>query len=166
MLDSPKSRAIWAFCGPIFGNFPRRRPFPRLPPPRLPAIAILPRPFPRPSPTVIPAKAGIHRLANSLAVRNQAPSADSGSLLPSWEKARMRVSPRPSAALRARRPRSQCRQIYPLQARKLKSKRSRAPFGPALVRIRIYVIGGIFRISRRPSCDFRHNGKPRQDEYG
>jgi len=40
------------------------------------------------------------------AIRNQVRIVASGSLLPSWEKARMRVSPRASAALRAGRPRS------------------------------------------------------------
>ena len=43
------------------------------------------------------------------AIRNQVQIAVSGSLLPSWEKARMRVSPRASAALWAGRPRSQRR---------------------------------------------------------
>ena len=56
---------------------------------------------------VIPAKAGIQTLAVRSAIRNQVQIPTSGSLLPSWEKARMRVSPRASAALRARRPRSQ-----------------------------------------------------------
>ena len=34
------------------------------------------------------------------------------------------------------------------------------------VRIRIYRIEWIFRISFRPSCVFRHNRKSRQSEYG
>ena len=55
---------------------------------------------------VIPAKAGIQRIPAKLATRNQVQIPTSGSLLPSWEKARMRVSPRASAALRAGRPRS------------------------------------------------------------
>ena len=63
---------------------------------------------------VIPAKAGIQMMANNLAIRSQAPKATSGSLLPSREKARMRVSPRASAALRAGRPRSHDAQTYPL----------------------------------------------------
>ena len=41
------------------------------------------------------------------ATRNQAQIPANGSLLPLWEKARMRVSPRPSAAPLSRRPRSQ-----------------------------------------------------------
>ena len=45
------------------------------------------------------------------AIRNQVRIADSGSLLPLWEKARMRVSPRLRAALRAGRPRSQGRPL-------------------------------------------------------
>ena len=63
--------------------------------------------------SVIPAKVGIHTFPIKPSARNQAQIAASGSLLPSWEKARMRVSPRLRAALRAGRPRSQCRQIYP-----------------------------------------------------
>ena len=58
---------------------------------------------------VIPAKAGIQRVSDKPATRNQVQIATSGSLLPLWEKARMRVSPRVSAALRAGRPRSQGR---------------------------------------------------------
>ena len=34
------------------------------------------------------------------------------------------------------------------------------------VRIRIYGVGGIFRISIRPACAFRHNRKSRQGEWG
>ena len=34
------------------------------------------------------------------------------------------------------------------------------------VRIRIFRIRGIFRISLRPDCDFRHNRNFPQDEYG
>ena len=56
---------------------------------------------------VIPAKAGIQTLATKPVARNQVQIPTSGSLLPLWERARMRVSPRASAALRARRPRSQ-----------------------------------------------------------
>ena len=55
---------------------------------------------------VIPEKAGIQTVAAKPAIRNQVQTAASGSLLPSWEKARMRVSPRANAALRAGRPRS------------------------------------------------------------
>ena len=47
------------------------------------------------------------RESRRLATRNQVQTVASGSLLPLWEKARMRVSPRASAALRAGRPRSQ-----------------------------------------------------------
>ena len=56
---------------------------------------------------VIPAKAGIQSISAKLAIRNQAPIAANGSLLPLREKARMRVPARASAALRAGRPRSQ-----------------------------------------------------------
>ena len=49
---------------------------------------------------VIPAKAGIQTIATKLATRNQVQIPTSGSLLPLWEKARMRVT-RASAALRA-----------------------------------------------------------------
>ena len=66
-----------------------------------------PRSQPALSPPVIPAKAGIQTVATKTAIRNQAQIPASGSLLPLWEKARMRVSPRASAALRAGRPRSQ-----------------------------------------------------------
>ena len=56
---------------------------------------------------VIPAKAGIQRVLAKPATRNQARTAASGSLLPSWEKVRMRVSrassPRPAAAKPATR---------------------------------------------------------------
>ena len=62
---------------------------------------------------VIPAKAGIQRATAKLAIRNQARIAAGGSLLPLREKARMRVSPRASAALRAGRPRSQGREHCP-----------------------------------------------------
>ena len=58
--------------------------------------------FPRISP-VIPAKAGIHKSANNLAIRNQAPSATDKSPLPLREMASARVT----RAMRARRPRSQ-----------------------------------------------------------
>ena len=119
MLDGVKSRAIWAFCGLNFGNFPRRRPCPRLPPPRLPGIAILPRQshaihsvIPPPSTPSFPRKRESTRSQSSPPSRNQAQIATSGSLLPSWEKARMRVSPRASAALRARRPRSHVCQTF------------------------------------------------------
>ena len=44
------------------------------------------------------------RESRRLAIRNQVQTTASGSLLPSWEKARMRVSPCVSAALRARTP--------------------------------------------------------------
>ena len=51
---------------------------------------------------VIPAKAGIHKPPTNPAAQNQVRIEASGSLLPSWEKARMRVSrassPRPSTA--------------------------------------------------------------------
>ena len=49
---------------------------------------------------VIPAKAGIQTIATKLATRNQVQIPTSGSLLPLWEKVRMRVT-RASAALRA-----------------------------------------------------------------
>ena len=62
---------------------------------------------------VIPAKAGIQTIAAKFATRNQVQIAASGSLLPLWEKARMRVSPRASAALRAGRPRSQVHKPTP-----------------------------------------------------
>ena len=52
----------------------------------------------------IPAKAGIQSASASLAIQNQARIAASGSPLPSWERARVRVTPRPSAALRAETP--------------------------------------------------------------
>ena len=65
-------------------------------------------------PPVIPAKAGIQTSATKLITRNQVQTAASGSLLPSWEKARMRVSPRASAALRAGRPRSQAAKPTPV----------------------------------------------------
>ena len=68
--------------------------------------------FPLFSP-VIPAKAGIQMIAAKFAIRNQAQSATSGSLLPLWEKARMKGAPRASAALRAGRARSQ-RRYMPL----------------------------------------------------
>ena len=42
-------------------------------------------------PPVIPAKAGIQRAAVSPAIRNQARIPTSGSPLPSWERARVRV---------------------------------------------------------------------------
>jgi len=58
-------------------------------------------------PPAIPAKAGIQTVAIRLATRNQVQIAISGSLLPSWEKVRMRAPPRASAAPPARRPRSQ-----------------------------------------------------------
>ena len=58
---------------------------------------------------VIPAKAGIHRSANSLAARNQARIASDKSPLPIWETG----APRASAALRARRPRSQRKPSLP-----------------------------------------------------
>ena len=74
---------------------------------------ILPTSFP-PSTDVIPAKAGIQTVAVKPAARNQVQIAVSGSPLPLWEKARMRVSPRASAALRAGRPRSQGRCKLPL----------------------------------------------------
>ena len=48
------------------------------------------------------------------ATRNQVQIAASGSLLPLWEKARMRVSPRASAALRAGRPRSHAAKPTPI----------------------------------------------------
>ena len=54
---------------------------------------------------VIPAKAGIHMSANSLAARNQARIASDKSPLHLWEGA--------SAALRARRPRSQRKPSLP-----------------------------------------------------
>ena len=59
----------------------------------------------------IPAKAGIQRVAAEPAIRNQARIEAGGSPLPSWERARVRVSPRASAALRAGRPRS--REVKP-----------------------------------------------------
>ena len=74
--------------------------------PSFPAFS--PSPFPAFSP-VIPAKAGIQRVAIKPAIRNQAQITASVSLLPLWEKVRMRVSPRASAALRAGRPRSSSR---------------------------------------------------------
>jgi len=40
---------------------------------------------------VIPAKAGIQTVAIKLAIRNQAPRSASGSPLPLWERARVRV---------------------------------------------------------------------------
>ena len=49
---------------------------------------------------VIPAKAGIQRVSDKLATGNQVQIAVNGSLLPSWEKVRMRVT-HASAALRA-----------------------------------------------------------------
>ena len=52
------------------------------------------------SPSVIPAKAGIQKVAIKPDIRNQVRIEASGSLLPLWEKARMRVT-RASAALRA-----------------------------------------------------------------
>jgi len=55
---------------------------------------------------VIPAKAGIQMLATKLITRNQVQIAVSGSPLPLWERARVRVS-RVSAAPPASRPRSQ-----------------------------------------------------------
>ena len=61
---------------------PARSPFPRVSP--------SPPSFP-PSPSVIPAKAGIQTIAVRLAIRNQVQIAVSGSLLPLWEKARMRA---------------------------------------------------------------------------
>ena len=57
-------------------------------------------------PPVIPAKAGIQSRQAKPAIRNQIQIAVSGSLLPLWEKARMRAR-RPPAAYRAGRPRSQ-----------------------------------------------------------
>ena len=72
---------------------------------------------------VIPAKAGIRTFAAKPATRNQVQIAVSGSLLPLWEKARMRVSARASAALRAGRPRSQGRKPAPVS---LYRKRARA----------------------------------------
>ena len=56
---------------------------------------------------VIPAKAGIQRVEAKIAARNQGRIAVDKSLPPLWGKARMGVSPRASAALRAGRPRSQ-----------------------------------------------------------
>ena len=66
---------------------------------------------------VIPAKSGIQRVAIKPGTRNQVQISASGSLLPSWEKARMRVSPRASAALRAGRPRSQRVQLPVIPAK-------------------------------------------------
>ena len=55
-----------------------------------PTLPIWTPTFPLSTP-VIPAKAGIHTLAARTATRNQAQIAAIGSLLPLWEKARMRV---------------------------------------------------------------------------
>ena len=62
---------------------------------------------------VIPAKAGIQRIATKLVTRNQVGIASDKSPLPLWERARVRVTPRASAALRAGRPRSQGRKPTP-----------------------------------------------------
>ena len=88
---------------------------------------------------VIPAKAGIQRVEAKLAIQSQARIPAGGSPLPLRERARVRVSPRFRAALRAGRPRSQAR---------------------AFVRIRILRISGIFRISPRPTCLFSITANP------
>ena len=77
----------------------------------------------RPSHPVIPAKAGIQTLAAKPVARNQVQIPTSGSLLPSWERARVRAPPRPSAALRAGRPRSQPALLPPSFPRKRESIR-------------------------------------------
>ena len=53
---------------------------------------------------VIPAKAGIQRVSDKFATGNQVQIAVSGSLLPLWEKARMRVSRASSPRRRQARP--------------------------------------------------------------
>jgi len=58
---------------------------------------------------VIPAKAGIQMGAAKFATRNQVQITASGSLLPLWEKARMRVRRAQARLVRAGRPRSQGR---------------------------------------------------------
>ena len=67
---------------------------------------------------VIPAKAGIQMIAAKFAIRNQAPRPASGSPLPLWERARVRVT-RASAVLRAGRPRSQARPLLAIYERRL-----------------------------------------------
>ena len=57
--------------------------------PALPGESIIP-PISNPHP-VIPAKAGIQTIEAKTAARNQVQIATSGSLLPLWEKVRMRV---------------------------------------------------------------------------
>ena len=61
-------------------------------------------------------------------------NAVNGSLLPSWEKARMRVSSRASAALRAGRPRSQATKPTPVSpsSEKVRMRVRRAPRGANL----------------------------------
>ena len=104
---------------------------------------------------VIPAKAGIQMIAAKLATRNQAQTTASGSLLPLWEKARMRVSPRLRAALRARRPRSQGRK--PTHINPQSEKGSAVPVFTGMTLLR-FVLGFIWRAWLQPPRHSRFRG--------
>ena len=102
---------------------------------------------------VIPAKAGIQRLANDISPEAKRESRATSPLSVS--------SPRHSRF----RGNDACRGRF----RNSSFRRITEPMGNGgrprvFVRIRIFRISGIFRISLRPACVFPHNRKSRQDE--